>query len=274
MTRFVPTAVASKQHQSKLRILSASVVLIALVLSAWMAWPAKVQAQASTAAPAGAALSMEEIKKTMPGKLGLPAIDEVSRTPFGWYELRVGTEIFYVDPTGNYFVQGAVFDLAKKENLTQTRIDKITSVDWKDLPLQDAIKIVRGNGKRQIAVFEDPNCGYCRVVEQNFQKINDVTIYVFLLPILTAHSTEVSKQIWCSADKGKAWVDWILEKKSPTSTKTDCANPIARNLEFSRKYKITGTPALFFADGARVPGAMKPEDIEKRLQTMAAANGK
>jgi thiol:disulfide interchange protein DsbC len=264
MTRPLQTA-NSPRLTKRFLTLSATLVAAACVASAWFAAPRTAQAQ--TPAPASAAKPDDAFNKALSARLGVPKIDEISRTPFGMLEVRIGNEIYYTDPTGNYLLQGQVFDLARKENMTQARIDKLTAIDWKDLPLQDAIKIVRGNGKRQVAVFEDPNCGYCRVVEQNLQKIDNVTVHVFLLPILSPQSAELSKQIWCSADKGKAWMDWILEKK-PVAAKGDCANPIERNLALGQKYKINGTPALFFQEGPRAAGAISPEAIEKRIAAL------
>jgi thiol:disulfide interchange protein DsbC len=245
-----------------------AMALTALFSSAVFAQAAVAPPASEAARPAPASAQMsanEQLAISLAARIGVPKIDEITRTPFGLLELRVGTDLLYADPTGTYLFQGVVFDLNKRENLTQTRIDKLTAVDWKDLPLQDAIKITRGNGKRQLAIFEDPNCGYCRVIERNISKISDVTLYVFLLPILSERSVEQSKQIWCSADRAKAWNEWILENKAPTA-KSDCnTQAVSRNQEFARKYKINGTPAVFFPNGVRVPGAISAEEVEKRL---------
>ena len=277
MTPIFQAAKSSTAARLSTRLITLSAVWVAAacVATAWIAAPRTAHAQTPAASPAAAPITPvaasgkidDAFIKALASRLGVPKIDEITRTPFGMLEVRIGSEIFYADVTGNYLIQGQAFDLARKENLTQTRIDKLTAVDWKDLPLQDAIKIVRGNGKRQVAVFEDPNCGYCRVVEQNLQKVDNVTIHVFLLPILSPQSVELSKQIWCSADKGKAWLDWILEKK-PATAKSDCANPIERNLAFGQKNKINGTPALFFQEGPRAAGAIAPEAIERRIAAM------
>ncbi len=237
-----------------------SVLAVAALL--WLAQPRVAQAQTPAAA------ASDSMKKSLEQKLGVDKIDEISKTPYGLLELRVGTEILYADPTGNYLIAGNVIDLRTKENLTQTRTDKLTAISWKELPLQDAIKIVRGKGTRQVAMFEDPNCGYCRLIHQHFTKVDDVTLYVFLLPILSPDSSDKSKQIWCSADRGKAWLDWMLDKKL-TTAEAKCDTPLERNLEMGRKYKVTGTPTIVFTDGQRVPGAIPPEQLEKRLSSVA-----
>jgi thiol:disulfide interchange protein DsbC len=211
---------------------------------------------------------MEAMRKTLEQRLGVEKIDELKLTPYGLMEIRVGTEILYADMTGTYLIAGNVIDMRTKENLTQARTDKLTSIAWKDLPLQDAIKIVKGKGTRQVAMFEDPNCGYCRLIHQHFTKVDDVTMYVFLLPILSPDSTDKSKQIWCAADRSKAWLDWMLDKKM-VAGEGKCTTPLDRNTEMGRKYKVTGTPTVIFADGSRVPGAIPPEQIEKRLASLA-----
>lgn len=196
----------------------------------------------------------------------LQKIDEISKTPMaGLYEVRVnGTELFYTDAEANFLIQGQLFDTRQRRNLTEERLDKLTAISFDALPLKDAFTVVRGNGKRKIAVFEDPNCGYCKRFERDLEKINNVTVHTFLYPILSADSAEKSKNIWCAKDKAKAWQDWMLREQVPAATSCDTA-AIARNLELGRKHKITGTPTLIFADGSRVPGALNAQQIEKQL---------
>lgn len=227
-------------------------------------------AQAPTPAPVGAPVNVEQLKKTLEQRLGVPKIDEVTRTPAGVYEVRIGTDLLYSDPTGSYILVGQLHDLRTQENLTQKRLDKLTAIDWKDLPLDDAIKIVRGNGgngKRQIALFEDPNCGYCRQIHQSLARMTDMTVYVFLYPILSPDSTEKSKQIWCSANRAQTWLDWMIDRK-PIAGAGICNTPIERNLALGQKHRINGTPAVLFPDGMRVPGAMSTEQIERRLASL------
>lgn len=196
----------------------------------------------------------------------LANIDEVSKSPIpGLFEIRVnGSEIYYTDAEGNYLVQGNLIDTKQKRNLTEERVDKLTAIAFDALPIKDAFTIVRGNGKRKLAVFEDPNCGYCKRFEKDLQKVNNVTIHMFLFPILSADSTEKSKNIWCAKDKAKAWQDWMVRDVTPPAATCDSA-AITRNVELGRKFKITGTPTLVFADGSRVPGAIGADQVEKRL---------
>ncbi|MFZ3142124.1 DsbC family protein [Polaromonas sp.] len=204
----------------------------------------------------------------------LPAfskIDEVSKTPMnGLYEIRVNdSDIFYTDAEGNFLLQGHLIDTKAKRNLTEERVGKLSAIDFSALPLKDAFTQVRGNGKRKLAVFEDPNCGYCKRFERDLQKVNDVTIHTFLIPILSPDSAEKARNIWCAKDKGKAWLDWMVRDQPAAKASCD-TGALERNLAFSRKYKITGTPTLFFADGSRVPGAIGVEQIEKTLASAKA----
>ena len=175
-----------------------------------------------------------------------------------------GSEIFYTDAQANYLIEGSIIDIRAKRNLTEERVAKLTAVKFDDLPLKDAFTIVRGNGKRKVAVFEDPNCGYCKRFERDLQKIDNVTIYMFLYPILGADSVDKSKAIWCAKDPAKAWQDWMVRDQPASAASCDAA-ALTRNTEFGRTYKITGTPTLFFIDGTRVPGAVDAAQVEKML---------
>ena len=195
----------------------------------------------------------------------LQQIDEISKTPMnGLWEVRVGTDILYTDSEGNFLIQGSLIDAKQKRNLTEERVEKLTSIEFSALPLKDAFTIVRGNGKRKLAVFEDPNCGYCKRFERDLQKVDNVTIYTFLYPILGGDSPDKSRNVWCAKDKGKAWQDWMVRDTALPTVSCDTA-ALTRNIEFGKKHKITGTPTLFFADGSRVPGAIGAPQIEKFL---------
>ena len=197
----------------------------------------------------------------------LPKIDEVSKSPMaGLYEIRVGgSDIYYTDATGSYLIDGQLIDTKSGKNLTEERLNKLTAIDFKDLPLKDAIVIKRGTGARKLAIFEDPNCGYCKRFEADMQKVNHITVYLFLYPILGADSTEKSKAIWCSADKGKAWLDYMLNEVPPRGSSKCNTDAITRNLEFGKKNRITGTPTMLLADGMRIPGAVGSAQLEKLL---------
>ncbi|BDT73515.1 putative thiol:disulfide interchange protein DsbC [Comamonadaceae bacterium OS-4] len=220
----------------------------------------------ATGAFAQEAAIREAIAKRVPQ---LKSIDEVRPAGIpGLYEVRAnGVEIYYTDAKGNYLIQGNLYETKGLRNLTEERINKLTSIKFSSLPLKDAFTIVRGNGSRKLAVFEDPNCGYCKRFERDLQKIDNVTIYMFLYPILGADSAEKSKAIWCSKDKVAAWQDWMLRDQPAPAAAAMCdTSPLARNVEFGKTYRIQGTPTLLFEDGNRVPGAIDAQQIEKHLK--------
>jgi thiol:disulfide interchange protein DsbC len=207
----------------------------------------------------------------------LPKIEEVNKSPIqGLYEIRVnGSDIYYTDAGGNYLIDGQLIDAKSGKNLTEERVNKLTAIDFKDLPIKDAFVMKRGTGARKIAIFEDPNCGYCKRFEADLQKINNVTVYMFLYPILGADSTEKSKNIWCAADKVKAWQDWMLKDVPPKAAAVAkpgvCStDAIARNVEFGKKNRITGTPMVLLADGTRIPGAVSSVQLEKMMTDVKA----
>ncbi len=207
------------------------------------------------------------IRKNLAERLPqLPAIEEITPAPVaGLYEVRLqGAEIVYTDAEGNFLIQGQLFDTKQRRNLTEERIDKLTAIDFQSLPTKDAFKLVRGNGKRQLAVFVDPNCGYCKRFERDLEKIDNVTVHLFLYPILGADSVTKSQHIWCAKDRSKVWSDWMVRDQAIPSAQCDAA-PISRNVAFGRKHKITGTPTLFFANGTRAPGALPAAEVEKLL---------
>ncbi|KAB2898431.1 MAG: DsbC family protein [Burkholderiaceae bacterium] len=212
------------------------------------------------------------IRKTLAERIPqLDKIEEVRPTPMpGLYEVRVGTDLFYTDAKGNYLIQGELIDTKARRNLTEDRINKLTAIDFEALPFKDAFTIVRGDGSRKLAVFEDPNCGYCKRFERDMQNVNNVTVYLFLYPILSPDSAEKSRNIWCAKDRAAAWHDQMLRDKIPPSASCD-TTALQRNLALGRKHKITGTPTLIFANGARVPGAIGSQDVEKRLAEAAGS---
>jgi thiol:disulfide interchange protein DsbC len=196
----------------------------------------------------------------------LQSIDEVTKSAMpGLWEVRTnGADILYTDAEGNFLIQGNLIDTKQRRNLTEERVEKLTAIAFDALPLKDSFTIVRGNGKRQLAVFEDPNCGYCKRFERDLQKVDNVTIHMFLYPILSADSTDKSKGIWCAKDKGKSWQDWMV-RDVPIATASCDTAALTRNVEFGHKYKITGTPTLIFSNNERVPGAIDSKQVEQHL---------
>ncbi|RYZ12640.1 MAG: DsbC family protein [Comamonadaceae bacterium] len=208
-----------------------------------------------------------EIRKNLAASIPQFAkIDEITKSPLpGLYEVRInGFQLFYTDADGNYLMQGNLIDVKSRRNLTEERVDKLTAIDFAKLPLKDAFKIVRGNGKRQLAVFEDPNCGYCKQFERDLTKVDNVTIHLFLYPVLGPDSVTKSRHIWCAADKAKSWNDWMLRGVQPEAKECDTA-ALDRNRAYGSQYNITGTPTLIFSDGTRAPGAIPASDVEKQL---------
>ena len=207
-----------------------------------------------------------DIRKAMESKLGTK-VESVNKSGYlGLYEVYADGNIFYTDEKMTAFLVNAqLIDGKSMKNVTEERMRKLTAIKFSELPLERAIKQVRGDGKRILATFEDPNCGYCKRLAKDLQKLENVTIYTFLYPILSEDSVRKSKQIWCAADRAKTWNDWMVDGKTPPA-KDDCdTSAIGRNQEYGRKLNITGTPTLFFSDGERVPGAVPLAHIEQRL---------
>ena len=211
----------------------------------------------------------QQIKTEIQKKLGANAkVKSVTPAPIsGLYEVLVGNDIFYTDSSGKYLIQGEIIELASGKNITEQRQADINRIKWSDLSPANAIKNVRGNGSRQLAVFSDPNCGYCKRLEKSLQQLDNVTIYTYLIPILSPDSGQKSKQIWCSSDPYKSYIDWMVNGIAP-SGKGECTTPLDKNLAFAKTYGITGTPTLFFTDGSRFPGAVQITDIEKKFSSL------
>ncbi len=210
------------------------------------------------------------IKKALEPRLGGAKIESIRETPYsGLYEVRVAGDILYTDKKGDYLFIGHVYDTKSSTNLTRARVDEINKIKFSDLPFEMALKQVKGNGKRQIAVFEDPNCGYCKRLRQTTLKdIDNVTIYTFMYNILSEDSFVKSKNIWCAPDRVKAWDDWMINNKVPPAAPAACATPNEEVAALGQKLKITGTPAIFFTDGSRIPGAIDLKGLEAKLQSL------
>ncbi len=189
--------------------------------------------------------------------------DQIFKGRGGLYEVLIGGQIYYVDSDVSFVIAGRMFDPRTREDLTQKRLDVALKVDFKSLPLDRAVKTVRGDGSRVLVTFEDPNCGYCKRLWQNMGELKNVTIYTFLFPILSPDSMEKSKAIWCSKDRAASWQDHMVQNKSPAAA--DCNNPLEQNVALGHELGINGTPTLIFADGTRTAGALPVPAIEQRL---------
>lgn len=210
-------------------------------------------------AQAGEAEVRKALESKFPGK-----VESVSKTPFnGLYEAIVAGQPLYVDDKASHFVAGTLVDLKSMRNLTQDTMTRYSAQQFTKLPFDLAAKTVKGNGKRTMVTFEDPNCGYCKKLAQEITKLDNVTVYTFLLPVLGPDSVEKSKNIWCSANRGKAWMDWMLEGKA--AAKSDCKWPAEKMAELGAKFNVNGTPAVLFADGDLNPGYMPAAALEQKL---------
>ena len=197
-------------------------------------------------------------------------VDDVAKTAFsGLYEVRVGEEIMYTDERVSYLLVGSLIDAKTRENLTEARKEKLAFINFDELPLDAAIKTVRGSGRTTLAVFADPNCGFCKRMERDLAAMSDVTIYTFLYPILdpatNGDSMRKSKAIWCSKDRSKAWFDLMLKGVSPIMMGNCDTAVLQRNLELGQKLGITGTPTSFVRTGQRIVGA-RSSDVRKAVE--------
>lgn len=212
----------------------------------------------------------QSVRKLIEPRLGEEAkVDSVTKTPYGGlFEIRTGSEILYTDDKAQYLFVGRVLDSKTLQDYTKARQDDLNKIKFSDLPLDSAMKMVKGNGKRVIAVFEDPNCGYCKKFRQTLQEVDNVTVYTFMYNILAPDSAVKSKNIWCTADRGKAWDDWMLNGKMAPTAPANCTSPNDKIFALGQKMHITGTPTVFFADGTRVPGAVDAKALEARLASI------
>ena len=206
-----------------------------------------------------AALADEaEVRKAVESKVG--KVEKIVKAPIaGVWEVTVDSQIFYSDDKGSYLIFGNLLDTKTGKNLTAER-------QFNALPLDLAVKQVRGSGKNVMVTFEDPNCGYCKKLAKDVLTLKDATVYTFLLPVLGDDSYEKSKAIWCAPDKAKAWVDWMTAGKTPPAAPAKCdLTGLNKSAQLGGKLRINGTPAIFFANGERVGGYIPATEIEKRF---------
>jgi thiol:disulfide interchange protein DsbC len=235
------------------------------------AGPTQAASAGGAPAPAG---DDKAIRQALAERLKqLPPIDEVRTTVIpGLYEVRFGqSQILYTDVSARYIIEGALIDVQTMTNLTEARLDALTAVRFDELPLKDALVYRQGDGSRKLAVFGDPNCGYCKRFERDLMALPNVTIYTFVMPILGADSVVKSRNIWCAADPAQAWRDWMLQGKAAPEAGASCdASALVRNAEFGRKHRIQATPGMVLADGSRKSGAVPLPQLEALLAAVAA----
>jgi len=184
-------------------------------------------------------------------------------TPYGIYEVLVGGDLVYTDEKVTWVMEGPLIDAATRRDVSRERLEQLGSIPFSELPLELAVKQVRGDGKRQMAIFEDPNCGYCKQLHKVLKDEDNVTIYSFLYPILSQDSAVKSRDIWCAKDAAVVWQDWIIDGKKPATA--ECDAPTDKVLALGQKLLVRGTPAIFFEDGSRLNGAVPIEVIQRHL---------
>lgn len=211
----------------------------------------------------------QDIKKAVEAKLG-GKVDSITKTSYlGLYEVYANGEILYVDEKVTVLIAGNLIDTKTMKSVTQERLNKLSAIQFSDLPLDLAIKQVRGNGKRILATFEDPNCGFCKRLARELAQIDNVTVYTFLLPILSPDSSDKAKAIWCADDRAKTWNALMQQGQPPAAAKAGCNAPLEKWAELGHKYGINGTPTLFFANGERYPGYMPAAQLDQKLNQAA-----
>lgn len=220
--------------------------------------------------PAQAPSALADIKGRFETRFPGIEITAVRETPFpGLFEVQVGMDLLYSDADVSYVMQGSLIDAVSRVDLTSKRLADLSQVPFDELPFHLAIKQVKGNGERVLVAFEDPNCGYCKRLHQTLAEVDNITVYTLLYPILSPDSHDKSRNIWCAADRVAAWRNWMLDGVVPPDAQ--CETPVQDILALGRQMTIRGTPALFFADGSRVNGAMPLEALVEKLDSVTEA---
>jgi thiol:disulfide interchange protein DsbC len=226
---------------------------------------------------ASAQANEAHIRKVLEPKLGGAKIEGVQPAPVpGLWEVRLRTEgglrILYTDPTAAYVIDGSIHELRTNRDLTEERLRKLNAIKFESLPLDLAVKVQRGNGKRVLAMFSDPYCPACRNFERVLAQLDDITIYVFMYPVIRPENADHSRAVWCSPDRAKAWLELAAAPRPKVpDVPASCANPVDKVLEVGRKLAVNSTPTLFFANGERMAGGLRPDDLKEMLDRVAAA---
>jgi thiol:disulfide interchange protein DsbC len=218
-----------------------------------------------------AAANEAQIRRAFEAKLGPNhSVQAVSPGPMpGIWEVVVrsrdgASHIVYADSTGSYLIQGNIVDLRSGRDVTEDRLRKLLAVKLEDLPLDQAVKVQRGNGRRILVMFSDPYCPYCQKFEKTLQQVDDITVYVFMYPVIRPQAADHSIAVWCSSDRAKAWLDLAIYHKPPAA-KPDCDNPVEENIQLGRRLGVSATPTLMLANGERVPGGLSLTDLKSVL---------
>ncbi len=213
------------------------------------------------------------IRQVIEPKLGGAKIEGVQPAPVtGLFEVRFrtsqGIQILYTDAKAENILEGRIIDAKTGRDLTEERISKLSAIKFDSLPLDRAVKVVRGNGKRVAAMFSDPYCPACQTFEQTLQQVDDITLYVFMFPVIRPERIDHSKSVWCSPDRAKAWLDLALRMKVPAAPAT-CDNPVESIVVLGQSIGVRATPTLFFENGERVQGGLPLAQLRARLDQAA-----
>ena len=218
-----------------------------------------------------------QIRKALESKLGGAKIEGVQPAPVsGLWEVRVRTErglrILYTDAAANHVIDGNIHELRTNRDLTEERLRKLNAIKFDSLPLDLAVKVQRGTGKRKLVIFSDPHCPACKQFEQTLQQVNDITLYVFMFPVIRPENAEHSRQVWCASDRAKAWLELAAapQPRVPDAA-AGCPNPVDKVVELGHKLGVNSTPTLILASGERVSGGLQPDDLKDLLDRTAAA---
>lgn len=232
---------------------------------------------AALAAASVALADESKIRRVVEAKLGGARVEGIDPSPVpGLFEVRVqsreGPQIVYTDAEASHIFVGTLYDARNDRNLTEERMRKLSAIDFSSLPLEMAVKVTRGNGRRQLAIFSDPYCPACRQFEQTLAQIDDVTLYYFMYPVIRPELAEHSKAVWCAPDRAKAWLALAARPKAqPPAGAAKCDTPVEQVLGLGRSLGVNSTPTLFFANGERVRGGLRGPDLAAMLDEAGRA---
>ena len=228
-------------------------------------------AGAALLAAAGVLADEAAIRRVIEEKLGARVVSIQPAAVEGLYEVhfqsREGPRIVYTDENAAHIFVGELYEARRDRNLTEERLRRLSAIDFGTLPLELAVKVQRGNGRRVLAIFSDPYCPACRQFEQVLAQVDDITVYYFMYPVIRPELADHSKAVWCSADRGKAWIALAARPKAqPPAAKASCETPVERVLDLGRSLGVNSTPTLFFVTGERVRGGLRAPELVAQLE--------
>jgi len=229
-----------------------------------------------TAYSPGAFPDEQAIRQVFKSKLPNTQVTSVEKLRYAdLYEVTVlgdkGHAVFYTDALGQIMLVGNLIETRTDRNLTEERMRKLSAIDWNSLPFQWAVTTRRGNGRRQIAIFSDPNCPYCQKFEKDLAAVDNITVHIFMWPVVKEESVRLTKSVWCSKDRAKAWNDLMLKRVEPTAP-TDCENPIDKLIPLGQRLGANSTPTWFPPSGEKYLGALPMSTVIPILDATAKRN--